>query len=128
MLPRPGDAYLIPSGPNRHLHFVVLGPRRFPERPPQDHVLLVNVTSISPGIPHDPTCVLDVGDHERIHHPSFIAYRHARLDPVAHVTRMLETGAWQPMTPASEELLTRLRDGLKTSRMVPRWLKSEALL
>lgn len=124
---RPGDACLIPSGPNKHLHFILLGPRRFQGWPPQDHMLLVNVTSIKQGIPHDPACVLKAGDHERIHHPSFIAYRHARLDPVAHVTRMLEVGTWVSMKPASAELLARLLNGLTTSRMVPRWLKGEAL-
>lgn len=54
-----GDALLIPSGPQGHHLFIVLNaPGVLPGYGAIEHCVLANISSIKPGIPHDPKNVL----------------------------------------------------------------------
>lgn len=118
-----GDTLYVASGPTDHLHFIIMGPARFESLPPLPHFLLVNATSIRPGIPYDPACELRIGDHRFVRQPSYIVYRRARFETTDHVEGMLSTGAWRRDHRAAPELLTRIQEGLRKSNQVPRWIK-----
>jgi hypothetical protein len=121
--PAVGDTLFAASGPTDHLHFIILGPARFESLPPLPHFLLVNMTSITPGIPYDPACELNVGDHRFVRQPSYIFYRRARFETVDHVERMLNTGAWRLDQRVTPELLARIQKGLQESKQAPRYFK-----
>ncbi|MDR1613128.1 MAG: hypothetical protein LBT97_10170 [Planctomycetota bacterium] len=118
----PGNTFFLDSGAAKHLFFVVLGPVVFPgySRPP--HFVLVNATTFHKGSWNDPACVLDAGEHPFIRHKSYIAYRHARIDPQENVERF----ARQKLDDCSPVLLARIASGLAVSRFTPRFIK-EAL-
>lgn len=117
----PGATLLVPSGPRGlHLFIIVLGPVVLPAYGPTPQTAMVSVTSVHGGVPHDTACELDSGDHPFVHHASYIAYRHMRLDSVAHVEQMVSRGAWTPHDPCSPALLHRVIAGARTSRLLPR--------
>ena len=118
-----GDTLFAASGSADHLHFIIVGPAQFESLPPMPHFLLVNVTTIRPGIPYDPACELNVGDHRFVRQPSYIVYRRARFETVDHVEKMLNAGAWRLDQRAEPELLMRIQNGLQKSNQVPRWIK-----
>ncbi len=66
-----GYTLLIPSGPspNFHLFIVLTNPIAFKGF---EHVLLVNVSTIHPGIFYDKSCTLHTGDHPFIKPDSYI--------------------------------------------------------
>lgn len=84
---------------------------------------MVSATSIRPGIPHDTACELDHGDHPFIKHPSFISYRHMRLEDQPHVEGMVEKSVWIPNSPCSPALLQRIVQGVCISKLTPREYK-----
>lgn len=64
------------SGPCNHLHVICNNPVYYPVNDCYC-ILVVNVSSIKPGVPHDGACVLQPGDHRFIQHPSYIVYAEA---------------------------------------------------
>jgi hypothetical protein len=74
-VPAKGHTLFIPSGSTDHL-FVVLTP---PIGVVSNH-LLANFSSIKLGIPHDTSCLVNVGDHSFITMPSYIEYQFARIE------------------------------------------------
>ena len=120
----PGNTLLVPSGPNGlHLFIIALGPSVLPAYGSGLQVLTASATTKRDGIPYDPACVLGVGDHPFIQHTSYIAYRHMRLDSVAHVERMVSSSCWTPHEPCGGELLERVVAGIYTSKLTPREFK-----
>ncbi|MCD6672662.1 MAG: hypothetical protein LT106_07390 [Burkholderiaceae bacterium] len=85
---------------------------------------MVSVTTIRSGIPHDTACELHAGDHPFIRHPSYIAYRHMRVDASAHTAEMVMRGLWKPHERCSPELLARVIAGARVSRLIPREFKA----
>jgi hypothetical protein len=71
----------------------------------------------------DPACALAIGDHPFITAPSCIEYRFARLDPVSHVSDMVQTQTFTLKPPASAPMLAAVIAGLKGSRFVGNYLK-----
>lgn len=66
------DAFLVPSGPGNHIFFLMTDPAK------NDEILLLNVTTVRAGVVHDPSCYLNVGDHDFITHQSYVSYARAR--------------------------------------------------
>jgi len=66
------DAFLVPSGTGNHIFFLMTDPAK------NDEILLLNITTVRAGMPHDSSCYLDVGDHNFITHQSYVSYAHAR--------------------------------------------------
>jgi hypothetical protein len=120
----PGQTLLVPSGPSGlHLFVLVLGPVTFPGYGSTPQIAMVSATTLREGIPHDPACVLEPGDHPFIQHRSFISYRHLRLDTDPHVGRMVDSAVWSRHEPCTPALLQRIVAGVCLSKLTPREYK-----
>lgn len=74
----------------------------------------------------DTSCVLNVGDHEFIKHPSHIGYRHCRVDDLSHLQSCLSSGTFRlSNSPASADLLGRIKAGFLSSSHVARYIKRD---
>lgn len=121
---QPGHTLLVPSGPaGNHLFVLVLGPVVIPLYGGKEQFAMVGVTSIRDGVPHDPACELNPGDHPFIQHPSYVKYRDLRVNSCAHVENMVGTTVWPPHHPCSAELLQRIVAGICLSKLTPREYK-----
>jgi hypothetical protein len=115
-----GNTLLVLAGNDFHLHFVIFGPAVLDGYGPLAQVAMVNVTTLREGVPHDPACVVESGEHAFIKHRSYIAYRYMRIDASSHVEGMVRRGAWTAHQPCSPELLQRIVAGVCLSRLTPR--------
>jgi hypothetical protein len=122
--PLPGHTLLVPSGSvGLHLFILILGPVVLPSYGGQAQLAMVSMTTLRPGIPHDPACVLQPGDHPFIRHPSYVAYRHLRLDQSLHVETMIDRAVWTLSDACTPELLARITAGVCTSKLTAREFK-----
>ena len=119
----PGQTLLVPSGPGLHLFFLILGPVVLADYGSSTQLAMVSATTLRDGVPHDPACVLEAGDHSFVQHRSYLAYRHMRLDVSQHVERMVNSAVWKPHDPCSANLLKRIVAGVCQSRLTPREYK-----
>jgi hypothetical protein len=119
----PGSTLLVRSGDVFHLHFIVFGPVVLDGYGPLAQVAMVNATTLREGVPYDPACVVEAGEHAFIKHRSYLAYRHMRVDTSTHVEHMVRSGAWTARDPCSPDLLHRIAAGVCLSRLTPREYK-----
>lgn len=61
--------------------------------------------------------------HPFVKNATYVAYRHARFDPVAHLQRMVDNNYAIPQPPVSGQLLTQIRQGLFASPQTPNEIK-----
>jgi len=116
---QPGATLLIPSGPTgQHLFVIVLGPQQFSDLGNLSQFIQVSVTTIYPGIPYDQSCILNPGEHPFITHPSYVTYRHARIDNDVHLNKMVKSGVWKPHHYCDTATLQKIIDGLCKSKLV----------
>lgn len=120
---RLGDCFLIPSGGKHHLFTIVLGPKPLDGCGPSDQVIVVSVTTLRPDARHDPTCILQAGEHPFITHESYVYYRQPEVYTVDEVDKRVATMGWQGKEPCSPELYAKISDGLRRSKMVPNYIK-----
>lgn len=113
------DAFLIPSGPNLtedqfHLFTVLTDPGK------SDTVLLVNATTCYADVPDDPSCYLEVGDHNFIRRRSYILYEKSRKVSVVKLRQLIaaRTIIFRP-PPISQAVFARIVAGVAGSRMSP---------
>lgn len=111
-VPYKAGTLLIPTGGTNHLFIVIT------DNGPNGEHLLVNVTSIKAGIKHDDTCLVHVGDHPFIKHPSYAEYRRAEVASAAHISKMVQGFVYKPSDDASATLVQMLRDGIEDSPYV----------
>ncbi|QPS58455.1 hypothetical protein I6G53_16785 [Serratia plymuthica] len=83
---RQAGTVLAPSGPCNHFHVICNDPVYYPINDCYC-ILVVNVSSIKPGVPHDNACVLNPGEHRFIQHPSYVVYAEAVIWRVENVAR-----------------------------------------
>lgn len=102
---------------------IVLGPAQLPLHGKVDQFISVSVTTIYEGLPHDPACVLMLGDHPFIKHPSYVTYRHARVDQDRHMAMMVDSGTWKPNSPCCPETIKKIVQGVCRSKLVSREIK-----
>lgn len=122
--PVTGATLLIPSGPSgEHLFVVVFGPSVIADYGKASQFISVGVTTLHPNLPHDPACVLSPGDHPFIKHPSYLAYRHARVDSGAHLTNQVKSGVFRTHEPLDPEVLRNVASGVGRSAQVRREIK-----
>lgn len=122
--PRAGTTLLMPSGPEGdHLFIVLNDPKTFPTYGPNPCVVLVSLSTVRAGAHYDMTCVLDPGSHAFVKRASYVAYRYARIETVAHVATLVEQGLFKPDDPMPSELLIAIRDGLRLSQFTKREFK-----
>ena len=119
-----GATLLIPSGnAGGHLHIVLNDPRPFDGYGQHPCVLLVNLSSVREGVPHDATCVLEAGAHVFVQQRSFVFYRYARIEQGAHILRLVDQGVFRPHEPMSSEILQKIKAGLFDSPHTKREFK-----
>jgi hypothetical protein len=65
-------------------------------------------------------CILNQGDHPRIHHQSVVVYQRppAVLSSVSRLNFLVENKTIIPQIPVSESVLFRIREGCKSSREI----------
>ncbi len=119
----PGQTLLVPSGPGLHLFFLILGPVVLADYGSAPQLAMVSATTLREGVPHDPACVLEAGEHPFIQHRSYLAYRYMRLDSSAHVEKMVSGAVWKPHDPCAGDILQRIVSGVCQSRLTPREYK-----
>ncbi|NTU44128.1 MAG: hypothetical protein HGA99_01200 [Chlorobiaceae bacterium] len=113
-LPQKKRTILKSSGYKEHL-FVILTN----ECPEKNH-LLVNFSSIYEGIFHDDACIVNEGEHPFIKHPSYIEYRKAETVKASHLIKCDFT----QKEDVSDDLYTRICDGLMLSKHTPKRIKT----
>lgn len=112
----PGCTLLVPSGPGKHLHVVVLGPVVVQGYGTAPQVAMVSVTSKRPGIHCDAACEIAPGEHEFVQRESYVAYRYLRIDAEAHAAKLIGDGIWTAHAPCSAALFERIRAGVCASQ------------
>jgi hypothetical protein len=98
---------LIPSGPSDHLFIVCNDTCNLGAN------LLVNVSSCHDN--SDPTCILDVGDHPFIRHPSFVFYAKAVIQYAAGIEKGFADGRLLPQPDLAEAVFERVVAGITVS-------------
>ena len=122
--PSAGATLLIPSGPaGNHLFVVLCDPAVFPGYGSKPCVVLVNLSTVRPGIPHDSACILSPGCHPFIETESYVRYRDARIYNAADLTQRVAQGLFVPHQPMAPSVLTSIRAGLYASPFVKREIK-----
>jgi hypothetical protein len=85
--------------------------------------ILVNVTSIDPHSSHDDTCELGAGDHPFIKKPSYVAYGLAIERHKNFVDRQVKLKVYKPQENASNDLVSKICEGIKKSKFTSRGIK-----
>lgn len=119
-----GATLLMPSGnEGDHLYIVLNDPRPFENRGNNLWVVLVNLSSVREGVPHDATCVLEPGEHPFVSRRSFVFYRNARIEQESHVLQLTQNGLFKPHDPMSAGVLQKIKAGLYESPHTKREFK-----
>lgn len=114
----------MPSGQEgEHLFVVLNNPTTFHGYGTRPHVVLVSISTVRPGIPHDPTCVLPVGCHPFVKSESYVVYKRARIEPAKHVEQRVQEGFFKPNAPMPAAQFAAIKAGLRTSPFVKREFK-----
>jgi hypothetical protein len=100
---------LMPYNDAPHLFAVMNDPC------PDGQCLVLMVTTLKAGRYHDPACLLNVGDHPFIRHPSWIAYRIAETPRAAHVGNMVDKKLFIPRDDWTPAVFNRLAAGIYNS-------------
>lgn len=108
---------LAPSGPTNHLHVICNDPVYYPINDCYC-ILVVNISSVKPSVPHDPSCILQVGDHDFIKHPSYVVYAEAVIWRVDTVAKRHKEGEIVPHKDMSEATFARILSGFDVSEQV----------
>lgn len=98
-----GDTFRF-TNRDSHLWIVLSDPALNPT-----NVLIVNLTSQTPG--KDSTCVLNVGDHPFIRHPTIVYYGKARSVTDALLEQCVREGAINLAIAMERAVLKRIIDG-----------------
>ena len=111
---------LVPSGATRdpdqkHLLILLTDPAKIFDYEGK-HSLLVGVTTIHAGIPHDPACELYAGDHPFIKHKSFVYYAEARIEISQKLIDGVKRGIFSDQGMLAEDIFARVCHGLTLSR------------
>lgn len=114
--------FLIPTGPQytsdteqiKHLHFVCSDVYFYPKKA-KDSFLAVNITTIVPDQHHDNTCILNVGDHPFVRHPSYVLYREAAILGADTTASKIQSGEFSVHDPCTDEIFRRIVDGFEVS-------------
>jgi len=121
-LPLRRGTLLIPSGPpgdedRRHLFILLTDPQDDGVR--KNWVLLVSLSTVRRGVPHDRSCILQPGDHPFVRNDSYVVYQKARLEEADKLLRGVKSGQLVPHDPVPIAVFTRVCKGLEASRLTP---------
>lgn len=113
---------LILSGPVEHLHIVMNDPVYSHEHG-WDGVLAVNISSIKHGIYHDPSCIVQPGEHPFVNRDSWVVYKEAVVMQCDRLDYKLASGEIRGHQTVTDELFANVRAGFDVSKMVPQKIK-----
>jgi hypothetical protein len=121
-LPLKRATLLIPSGPQgdqnrKHLFILLTDPKD--DEAGKKCVLMVSLSTIRQGVPHDPTCILYAGDHPFVRYDSYVVYQKARLEEADKMLRGVKGGHFVPHDPMDGAVFARMCKGLQESRLTP---------
>lgn len=121
-LPLRRATLLVPSGPEndpdrKHLFILLTDPADAGAG--VKAVLMVSLSSIKSGVPHDPACLLYPGDHPFVKRDSFVVYQKARIEEADKVLRGVKDGKLVPQDPMDSAVFARICKGLEDSRLTP---------
>jgi hypothetical protein len=121
-LPGKGCTLLIPSGTlldpdGKHLFVVLTNPCE------GGHHLLASISSVKPNRAHDPTCILEAGEHPWLDRKSYVFYARVRQVPHAGLIKCVRSGLYIPKENCDEPVLKKICAGVTESAMTPRWAK-----
>ncbi|HHA1934672.1 hypothetical protein ACEV60_21430 [Enterobacter ludwigii] len=114
---------LLLSGPKEHIYFICNDPVFYPQLA-RDSFLAVNLTSVGGGYEIDHSCLLDVGDHPFVKHPSYIFYQRAQIFGVDTVMRQVIAGDIRTHQPCEDDTFRRILSGFDISPYVNPKIKS----
>jgi hypothetical protein len=103
------DTLFIPSGKTPHLFFVLNNPCK------DNKHLLVNVSRVQSMPNHDPTCILNVGDHPFITEPSVVLYGFAYTVDAASLAANIQSGTYPAAAQITAAVHKRICDGVIAS-------------
>ena len=106
---------LIPSGPSKHLFILLTDPTEYPAGG-REHNLIVGLSSVRAGLPHDPTCILYPGDHSFIKHESYVNYYYARVEETSKLLSGEKQGLFTQKDTLDSSIFARVCQGLTESR------------
>ncbi|EKN5942955.1 hypothetical protein DVP82_18620 [Yersinia enterocolitica] len=114
---------LAPSGRADHLHVICNDPIHYPI-----HgclcVLVVNISSVKFGVPHDATCILKSGEHGFIKHDSYVVYERSVIWRVDNMLKKHESGEIKIHQDMCDETFRKILSGFDISdEVIPRNLK-----
>jgi hypothetical protein len=90
----------------------------------QGCVVLVNLSTVRPEIPHDTTCVLPAGRHPFVVADSYVRYQDARIYTADELSRFVAQGLFTPNVPVPQDLLRSIKSGLGASPRTKREFKN----
>lgn len=102
-------------GGSDHLHIIMNDPAPCPIKA-CDCIVMAALTTYREGMPHDPSCILDVGDHPFIRHASYVSYLDARVFNATRVQHGVDAGDFQPHDIIPIHAFRRVRDGFLHGR------------
>jgi hypothetical protein len=118
-LPVQRATLLIPTADDKkHLFILLTNPADYPPTNTQ-HTLIVGISSIRQGRPHDSTCCLYVGDHPFIKHESYVNYYYANILETRKLIDGYKNGVFEQRDALSTEVFARVCKGLMESRHTP---------
>ena len=124
MAVNPGSAYYVHTGPEvpRHLCCILAV---FDEPGISGtQCSFVTITSVKPGKPPDPACLLVKGDHPFIKKDSYANYREATVLFENRLLALIDVGTLvRHGSPFSDEVLRKLREGALKSEFARRDVK-----
>jgi hypothetical protein len=112
-----GDAFYIRDrSVDTHLWVVVSDTEKDPDR-----VVMISITTFEDH--KEAACIVSRSDHPRINHKSCVAYNEARMTTLVQLNTLEDGGLLSVQSPVSDELLTRIREGVsKSMRIKPKFI------
>ena len=86
-------------------------------------VVLVNFSTVRAGLAFDNACVVAPGEHPFVRASSQVYYRGARIEQARHIEECVTRGVYRLHQPVSQELLARIKSGVRISRLVAREIR-----
>ncbi|WP_252272786.1 hypothetical protein [Pseudomonas subflava] len=87
-------------------------------------VLLVSISRVKQGRPHDPACLLYPGDHPFITQNSYVVYRKARIEEAVKIERGVQGQILVPREAMDGGVFARICEGVLNSRHTEPAIKS----
>lgn len=127
-IPMPGVALLVPTPipgkPDlKHLHVLLTGALQSGGNGGDSEVVLVSMSSVRQGVPHDSSCILNVGDHANVEWPSYLAYQRAATYSVTQLQDGLDSCRMFLRPTFEDMVLERIVRGAIISLHTPRKIK-----